>query len=212
MGHDEPRAAKAQQLAAAGLDRYNHNVNTSEDHYAQICSTHTFRDRIDTISTLSAAGIGLCSGVIAGLGESPADLVDAAFALKSLNVISIPVNFFIPVPGHAISQPQALTPEFCLRVLAAFRLINPDSEIRMAAGREGHLRGLQSTALWVANSLFASGYLNVKGSNMHETIALIRDAGFEPEFADGLEISLPAQPASTYNAANFPELLKYPAR
>lgn len=202
-------AAKAEQLAAAGLDRYNHNVNTSETHYGEICSTHTFKDRTDTIAALSAAGVGLCSGVIAGLGESPADLVEAAFALKSLKVISIPVNFFIPVPGHAIKAPQVLTPEYCLRVLIAFRLINPDSEIRMAAGREGHLRGLQSTALMAANSLFASGYLNVKGSGMHETIAMIRDAGYEPEFADGLEISLPAEAAGMYKPENFPELLKH---
>ncbi len=203
-------AAKAEQLAAAGLDRYNHNVNTSESHYGGICSTHTFKDRTDTIAALSAAGVGLCSGVIAGLGETPADLIDAAFALKSLRVISIPVNFFIPVPGHAIEKPQALAPEYCLRILIAFRLISPDSEIRMAAGREGHLRGLQSTALMVSNSLFASGYLNVKGSNMHETIALIRDAGYEPEFADGLEISLPAEGTALYKPENFPELLKYP--
>ena len=204
-------AAKAEQLAAAGLDRYNHNVNTSAEHYGEICSTHTFKDRVDTISALSAAGVGLCSGVIAGLGETPADLANAAFALKSLKVISIPVNFFIPVPGHAISNAQVLTPEYCLRILIAFRLINPDSEIRMAAGREGHLRGLQSTALMVANSLFASGYLNVKGSDMHETIAMIRDAGYEPEFADGLEVSLPAENASLYKPENFPELLKHKA-
>lgn len=202
-------AAKAEKLAAAGLDRYNHNINTSAAHYGEICSTHTFKDRTDTIAALSAAGVGLCSGIIAGLGETHADLVDAAFALKSLNVISIPVNFFIPVPGHAIKNPQTLTPEYCLRILIAFRLINPDSEIRMAAGREGHLRGLQSTALMVANSLFASGYLNVKGSNMHETIGLIRDAGYEPEFADGLEISLPAEAAGMYKPENFPELLKH---
>jgi len=202
-------AAKAEQLAAAGLDRYNHNVNTSESHYGEICSTHTFKDRTDTIAALSAAGVGLCSGVIAGLGETPADLIKAAFALKSLKVISIPVNFFIPVPGHAIKNAPTLSPEYCLRILIAFRLINPDSEIRMAAGREGHLRGLQSTALMIANSLFASGYLNVKGSNMHETIGLIRDAGYEPEFADGLEISLPAEVTPMYAPENFPGLLKH---
>lgn len=200
-------AAKAQRLAEAGLDRYNHNLNTSETHYGDICTTHTFADRVQTMETLSAAGVGLCSGVIAGLGETAADLVEAAYALKALRVISIPVNFFIPVPGHAITNPQQLTPEYCLRALTVFRLINPDSEIRIAAGREGHLRSLQAMALMVANSLFADGYLNVKGSNMRETLQLISDAGFVAE-ASG-ELSAP-EAAPAYSADSLPGLLKYP--
>jgi biotin synthase len=200
---------KADTLAAAGLDRYNHNINTAEGHYGEICSTHTFADRIDTLESLTAAGVGLCSGVIVGLGETPDDVVQSALALKKLRVISIPVNFFIPVPGHAIARPQTLTPEYCLRVLIVFRLINPDSEIRIAAGREGHLRGLQSTALMVANSLFASGYLNVKGSNMAETIAMIHDAGFIVEMEGKISQNVPpASPA--YEPASFPEMLKHP--
>lgn len=200
---------KAERLAGAGLDRYNHNLNTAERHYGAICSTHSYADRVETIAQLSAAGIGLCSGVIVGLGESEADLVSAAFALKSLRVISIPVNFFIPVPGHVITNPRPLTPEYCLRVLIAFRLINPDAEIRMAAGREGHLRSLQATALLVANSLFASGYLNVKGSPLQETVAMIRDAGYQPEIESGQGV-MPAESSVIYTAENFSELLKYP--
>lgn len=199
---------KARLLAEAGLDRYNHNLNTSEAHYGAICSTHTYADRENTIAALSRAGVGLCSGVIAGLGEEPGDLADAAFALKSLKVISIPVNFFIPVPGHAIRSPNTLTPEYCLRTLIVFRLVNPDSEIRIGAGREGHLRGLQSTALMVANSLFASGYLNVKGSNLEETLRLIEDAGFAPEF-EGQREGLGVAAATPYAQENFPELLKF---
>lgn len=201
-------ADKAAELAAAGLDRYNHNLNTAQTHYGEICSTHTYEDRVDTITALSGAGVGLCSGIIAGMGESANDLIDAAMALKSLKVISIPVNFFIPVPGHAIVNVTPLTPEYCLRILCVFRLINPDSEIRLAAGREGHLRGLQSTALMVANSLFASGYLNVKGSNMAETVQLIRDAGFEPEYEGKSE--MPQTNANLYAKENFPDLLKHP--
>lgn len=200
---------KSEILAAAGLDRYNHNVNTSEAHYGEICTTHTFADRVETLSALSAAGVGLCSGVIAGLGESAEDLVDAAFTVKSLKVISIPVNFFIPVPGHAVRNAQTLTPEFCLRALIVFRLVNPDSEIRIAAGREGHLRGLQSTALMVANSLFASGYLNVKGSNIRETLDLIRDAGYEAEMEGQKATALASESQPIYAPENFPELLKH---
>jgi len=203
---------KADVLARAGLDRYNHNLNTSEKFYPEICSTHTYAERGATLSALNGAGVGLCSGVIVGMGETAVDIVDVAFQLKEFRVISIPVNFFIPVPGHAVKHPQVLTPEYCLRVLIAFRLIHPDSEIRIAAGREGHLRGLQSTALMVANSLFASGYLNVKGSNIAETIQLIRDAGYEPE-TEGLRAAAgsEADKASDFSYApeNFPALLKF---
>ncbi len=207
---------KADVLARAGLDRYNHNLNTSESHYPQICTTHTYAERKQTLAALNGAGVGLCSGVIVGMGETAQDLVDAAFALKDFRVISIPVNFFIPVPGHAVQNAAPLTPEFCLRSLIVFRLIHPDSEIRIAAGREGHLRGLQSTALMAANSLFASGYLNVKGSNIAETMAMIRDAGYEPEMEAGTvpsaeELSLADLPAkgTLYSPDNFPELLKF---
>jgi biotin synthase len=204
--------AKAEVLARAGLDRYNHNLNTSESHYPEICTTHTYAERKQTLSALTGAGVGLCSGVIVGMGETSDDIVDAAFALKDFRVISIPVNFFIPVPGHVVQNAGKLTPEFCLRTLIVFRLIHPDSEIRIAAGREGHLRGLQSNALMVANSLFASGYLNVKGSNISETIALIRDAGYEPEI-EGMrtapEGAATAAADFSYAPENFPALLKF---
>lgn len=205
-------ADKAKVLSEAGLDRYNHNLNTSEKHYGEICTTHTYEDRKSTLSALNSAGVGLCSGVIVGMGETIEDIIDAAFALKDFRVISIPVNFFIPVPGHTVQNPRELTPEFCLRTLIAFRLIHPDSEIRIAAGREGHLRGLQSTALMAANSLFASGYLNVKGSNISETIALIRDAGYEPEiegFRAGSDSASAGESAFSYTPENFPALLKF---
>lgn len=84
---------KAQVLKEAGLDRYNHNLNTSENHYPEICDTHTYLQRAETLDSVSKAGIGMCSGVIVGMGESLQDIVDVAFELKSFRVISIPVNF-----------------------------------------------------------------------------------------------------------------------
>lgn len=203
-------AIQAKKLKEAGLDRYNHNINTSESYYGEICSTHTYADRIETMENLRGAGVSLCSGVIVGMGESKDDIVQMAFALKEKAVISIPVNFFIPVPGHAISNPTELQPEFCIRVLSMFRLVNPDSEIRIAAGREGHLRGLQSMALYAANSLFAAGYLNVKGSEFHETVRMILDAGMEPELPNGDAISeLDWENGHLYSEENFPEMYKF---
>lgn len=173
---------KAELLAAAGLDRYNHNLNTAERHYPEICSTHTYAERVATLRALASAGVSLCSGVIVGLGETYADLVDVAFTLKELGVISIPVNFFLPLQNHAVRSPNSLTPEYCLRVLSVFRLVNPNAELRLAAGREVHLRSLQAMALFVANSLFAEGYLNTPGDSMAKTLALIHDAGMVVEF------------------------------
>ncbi len=173
----------AVQLAEAGLDRYNHNLNTSADFYPEIATTHTFADREDTLEVLTGAGISLCSGVIAGMGETPADLAGVAVRLCELGVESIPVNFFIPVPGHALREPLTLTPEYCLRLLVMFRLTNPRAEIRMAAGRELHLKERQAEGLAVANSLFVSGYLNVKGSPARETLALVLNAGYELDLA-----------------------------
>ncbi|TGK38970.1 biotin synthase BioB [Leptospira andrefontaineae] len=204
---------KAERLKAAGLDRYNHNLNTSKAHYPEICDTHTYEQRVETITHLMKAGVGMCSGIIVGMGESLWDLTDVIYEIKNLKVISIPVNFFIPVAGHAIKNPQSLTPEFCLRTLIAFRLVNPDSEVRIAAGREGHLRGLQGMALYAANSLFASGYLNVKGSDAADTIRMILDSGFYPEFSSGVGEEIDWESAlgkdHPYAPENFPELYKY---
>ncbi|TGK46743.1 biotin synthase BioB [Leptospira bouyouniensis] len=200
---------KAKTLKDAGLDRYNHNLNTSESKYNEICSTHTFKDRLTTLEAAKEAEIGLCSGIIVGMGEELKDIVQVAFELKRLGVISIPVNFFIPIKGHAI-QKSPLTPDFCIRVLSMFRLVNPDSEIRVGAGREGHLGSLQSMALYVSNSLFAEGYLNVKGSEMEQTMNLIRDCNMVPEFTEGIPEGWEDYESKfLYDEKNFPELYKH---
>ncbi|MCB1174638.1 MAG: biotin synthase BioB [Leptospiraceae bacterium] len=170
-------------LQNAGLDRYNHNLNTAESHYDKICSTHEYQDRLQTLRTMQSAGVSLCSGIIAGLGESDAELVDMALTLRQMNVPSIPVNFFIPVEGHAIQNPGTLDAERCLRILALFRLTNPSAEIRMAAGRELYLGDRQPEALAISNSLFMSGYLNARGQSSDDTIGMILQAGYEIDVA-----------------------------
>ncbi len=174
-------AEHAQILADAGLDRLNHNLNTSESHYGEICSTHTYADRIATLEAARAAGVEPCSGLIVGMGETSHDVVEVAFRLRELRVPSIPVNFLIPIEGNPVQDDGSLTPERCLRALCMMRLVNPSAEIRVAAGREGHLRGLEALALWPANSLFVEGYLTTQGDAVNDTYKLIRDAGFEVE-------------------------------
>ncbi len=171
----------ARILAEAGLDRLNHNLNTSESHYGKICSTHTYADRVRTLKAAKKCGIEPCSGLIMGMGEASHDLVSVAFELRELEVPSIPLNFLIPIEGNRVLSDGSLTPERCLRALAMLRLVNPRAEIRVAGGREGHLRALGPLALWPANSLFVEGYLTTRGDLVDDTYRMIRDAGFEVE-------------------------------
>jgi biotin synthase len=168
----------AKKLKEAGLDRLNHNLNTSEKHYPNICTTHTFQDRLNTLQAGREAGIQLCSGLIAGMGEGHDDIIDVALRLRELKAESIPVNFLIPIEGNVLTKAQDLTPEFCLRILCLYRFLNPASELRVSAGREGHLRSMEVMALYPANSLFLQGYLNAKGSSNSKTLRMIKDAGF----------------------------------
>ncbi|MBI4309524.1 MAG: biotin synthase BioB, partial [Candidatus Omnitrophica bacterium] len=169
----------AVQLKKAGLDRLNHNLNTSQQHYPNICTTHTFDDRLNTLLAARQAGIKLCSGMIVGMGEKNKDIIDVAKQLRALKAESIPVNLLVPIEGNQLSVDSGLTPEFCLRVLCLFRFLNPKAEIRAAAGRELQLRSMEVMALYPANSLFLQGYLNAKGAANDKTLRMIRDAGFE---------------------------------
>jgi biotin synthase len=165
-------------LKKAGLNRLNHNLNTSERYYSSICSSHTFKDRINTIKAAKSAGLEICSGCIIGMGEDEKDIINIAKTLHELKIESIPINFFLPIQGLPLKTQQHLTPEYCLRALCLFRFLNPRAEIRIAAGREVHLRSMQAMALFPANSLFMEGYLNSEGSNAIDTLQMIKDAGF----------------------------------
>ncbi|NNL65791.1 MAG: biotin synthase BioB [Myxococcales bacterium] len=187
----------ARILAEAGLDRFNHNLNTSASHYAEICSTHTYEDRVRTLQAVKKNGIEPCSGLIMGMGETTLDLIEVAFRLRELEVPSIPVNFLIPIDGNPVQRDGSLTPERCLRALSLMRLVNPRAEIRAAGGREGHLRSLGALLLWPANSLFVEGYLTTRGDAVAETYRMVRDAGFEVEGNAGFSGELPERPAET---------------
>ena len=168
----------AKILAEAGLDRLNHNLNTSEERYGKICTTHTYADRVATLEAARNNGIGTCSGLIVGMGEESEDLIEVAFKLRELEVPSIPVNFLIPIDGNRVLEDGSLTPEHCLRTLCLMRFVNPTAEIRIAGGREGNLRSMQPLGLYPANSLFIEGYLTTRGDGARDTYAMINDAGF----------------------------------
>lgn len=169
----------AARLKACGVDRVNHNLNTGPNHYSSICSTHTYQDRIETLRNVRDAGIELCSGGIVGMGESHQDLVAMAMELRSLQVESIPLNFLHAIEGTPLEQRDDLTPQHCLRTLCMMRFVNPSSELRIAGGREKHLRSLQPLSLYVANSIFVGDYLTTKGQAPEADYNMIRDLGFE---------------------------------
>ncbi|MEO0759467.1 MAG: biotin synthase BioB [Cyanobacteria bacterium J06648_16] len=179
---------QAKRLKAAGVDRINHNLNTAESHHADICTTHAYQDRLATVKAVQAAGLTTCSGGILGMGESDEDIVDLVLALKALDVTSVPVNFLIPIPGTPFADHRELTPQRCLRILCLFRLLLPSQEIRIAGGREVHLRSQQPLALYAANSIFVGDYLTTPGQSAQADYAMIRDAGFVIESPDGGEL------------------------
>jgi biotin synthase len=170
---------QAAELKACGVDRVNHNLNTSENYYGDICSTHTYQDRMSTLQNVRNAGMELCSGGIIGMGETRDDVVQMAFSLRDLGVESIPLNFLIPIGGTPLSGASALDPRYCLKALAMFRFVNPDRELRIAGGRELHLGSLQPLGLYAANSIFVGDYLTTKGQAPAADYRMIEELGFE---------------------------------
>lgn len=177
LGLLEPE--QAVKLKEAGVDRVNHNLNTSERFHDEIVTTHTFQDRLKTLNTCSEIGLELCAGMIVGMGETDQDVVDVALKLAELKVESIPINFLIPIEGAQLGRPVDLDPRYCLKVLAMFRLTNPATELRIAGGREVNLRSMQSMGLYAANSMFVSDYLTTPGQKAEDDFQMIRDLGFE---------------------------------
>jgi biotin synthase len=197
--------AKAERLASAGIDRFNHNLETSERHYGAIVTTHTWRDRVETVRIAKRAGMDTCCGGIVGLGETLDDLLDLAFALRELDVDSVPVNFLDARPGTPLAGYPRVEPGLALRALCMFRFVHPRTDLRVAGGREITLRALQVMALYPANSMFTQGYLTTAGATPHDDHQMIRDAGFELELASGEAV--PADPeAVAHLAARRPTL------
>lgn len=179
-------AEQAQRLKAAGVGWVNHNLNTSERFYPAICSTHTYQDRVRTIEHVRRAGLSTCAGGIIGMGETDEDLVDLAFAVRALDIDSIPINLLHPIDGTPLQGRRELTPHRCLTALSLFRLLNPAKEIRAAGGRELHLGRDLGNVLCAANSIFVEGYLTTPGQAAAEARAAIEHAGFEVEASAGM--------------------------
>lgn len=166
-------------LRDAGLKRYHHNLETAESHFAKICSTHSFQERVKTILTVKKEGFEVCSGGIFGLGETPEQRVELAFALRDLDVDSVPLNFLNPVAGTPVEKYPLLPPLEILKIIALFRFILPKKDIRICGGREVSLRTLQPLMyLAGANGTMVGNYLTTSGRNPEIDLQEILDLGF----------------------------------
>lgn len=174
---------QAKVLKDAGLDRINHNLNSSRNYYPNICSTHTFDQRVANIRMLQGLGYEICSGGIIGMGESKEDVVDMLMELREIQPEALPINFLLPIPGTPLEHADmsVLSTAYCLKVLCLARLLVPKADIRCAAGREVYFKGEEKNLLRVVDSIFASGYLTAGGQGIKDTIQAIEDAGFTYE-------------------------------
>ncbi len=167
---------QAERLAAAGVHRYNHNLEAGERFFPRICTTHSYQDRVDTCRKVRAAGMELCSGGIFGMGESWDDRLDLAFALRDLDTHEIPCNFLNPRPGTPLGPSPLLHPMEALRCVAVFRCVNPGAVLRYAGGREVVLRDLQAYGMMAgANGLIVGNYLTTLGRSAEADLAMLAD-------------------------------------
>ncbi|WP_409252720.1 biotin synthase BioB [Bacillus sp. SCS-153A] len=180
---------QARRLKEAGVDRYNHNLNTSKGHHDNITTSHTYEDRVSTVNTAKDAGISPCSGVIIGMKETKEDVIDMARSLKALDADSIPVNFLHAIDGTPLEGTNELDPRYCLKVLALFRYMNPTKEIRISGGREVNLRSLQPLGLYAANSIFVGDYLTTAGQESTCDHEMLEDLGFEIDYVGAPEMA-----------------------
>ncbi|HLI29113.1 MAG TPA: biotin synthase BioB [Chloroflexota bacterium] len=168
--------AQAEQLAAAGVAMYNHNLETCRAVFPTICTTHTYDERVQTCQYAKAAGMQLCCGGILGLGETPRQRVELAFELRALDPDEIPINFLDPRPGTPLAARPLLAPLDALRALAVFRLVFPDKLLRYAGGREVVLRDLQALGLLAGvNGLILGDYLTTTGRPPAADLQMLAD-------------------------------------
>lgn len=167
------------RLREAGVRRFHHNLETAESHFPEICTTHTYADRLATVRAAKEAGLEVCSGGILGLGESAGQRVELAQALAREDVDSIPLNFLIAVPGTRLADVPPLSPLDILRCIAMFRLTNPATEIKVCAGRV-HLRDLQSQIFLAgASGMMIGPLLTVAGRDVAQDLRMLEDLEME---------------------------------
>jgi len=168
------------RLRDAGLYRYHHNIETSKDYFPHVCATHTFDERLEVLRLAQGLGLSTCSGGILGMGETMKDRIAMAFTLREMNVDSVPINFLMPIPGTPLANAAAISPLEALHSIALFRLILPEKEIRICAGRGETLRQLHPMIFMAGVDGFMIGnYLTTTGLDPKDDLEMIRDLGLQ---------------------------------
>jgi biotin synthase len=167
-------------LKDAGLERYHNNLETSERFFSEICTTHTYQDKLKTIREVKSSGLSLCSGGIFGLGETWEDRIDMAFALRDIGPDSVPVNFLTPVKGTRLGVQKLLHPIDALKIISLYRFILPDKEIRVCGGRIQTLGKFNALIFPAgADGLLTGNYLTTLGRNFEDDLKLINQHGLK---------------------------------
>ena len=170
----------ARSLREAGVTMYHHNLETSESYFPQICTTHSYQDRINTIRACQAADLEVCSGGIISMGETMGQRLEMAFTLRNLEVQSVPINILNPIVGTGLEEQRVLTPLEILQTIAIYRFILPEARLRFAGGRENALRNLQAMGYLAGiNATLVGSYLTTSGRTVAEDIQMILDMGLE---------------------------------
>lgn len=167
------------RLKEAGVKRINHNLETSEGFFPRIVSTHSWKERYDTIKRIKSVGLSTCCGGIFGMGEGDEDRVDLALTYRRLGVDSIPLNFLMPIEGTPLEKAPGVTPLEALKIIAMFRFTNPSAELRLCGGREQNLRDFHGMAVLIANAMMVGGYLTRAGRDIKKDYQLLKDLGYE---------------------------------
>ena len=167
------------KLKEAGVSRINHNLETSEDYFKNIVSTHTWHERLETIRNVQKAGLSTCSGAIFGLGESDEDRVSLAFVYKEHEIDSIPLNFLMPIPNTPLEHNKPRRALDAIKIIAMFRFTNPKAELRLCGGREQTLGDFHGMAAFMANALMAGGYLTRAGRDIKKDYKMLEDMSLE---------------------------------
>lgn len=166
-------------LKKSGVSRYHANIETSKRNFPNICSTHTYEDKIRCIKLARKASLSVCSGVIIGMGEDFYDIIDMAVSLSELKVDSIPINALMPIKGTPLESEKEVTEEYILRAIAMFRFLNPSAEIRLAAGRALIKDSGKKAFLAGANATITGNMLTTVGSNTKKDIKMLTEMGFD---------------------------------
>ena len=167
------------RLREVGVSMYHANIETSKRNFSNICTTHTYEDKVNEIKLAQKAGFNVCSGGIIGMGETWEDRINMAISLSELRIESIPINALMPVKGTEFGELEPLSEDEILRTIAIFRYINPEAYIRMAAGRSYFKDGGKDIFLSGANATITGDMLTTVGNNIKQDKEMLTSLGLE---------------------------------